>query len=194
VRLVTVELGTIETTINESGTVELGGQQTLTSPTEGAVERVLVTLGDRVRSGQQLIVLRNPDRQTILSTQQLAIQKQELTLASNRQKVAEAAAKLKAYQEEFKEIIKQRDIKQKNDIATKQLEIREQEFTLARSRQKLKEAEEKVTSEQRKLKYLEDLDRRGFIPRNELQTQQEAVRGAESGRRDAQLAVSTDTL
>ncbi len=66
VRLLTVERGAVETVINESGTLELGGQQALLSPMEGAVERVLVAPGDRIERGQTLIVLQNPDRQTAL--------------------------------------------------------------------------------------------------------------------------------
>lgn len=178
--VVTVELGTIETTINESGTVELGEQQTLKSPAEGAVERVLVQLGDRVRSGQALITLRSPDRQTILVDQQLQIQKQELTLARNRQKVVEAEEKLKAAKQEIQ--------------TGKQLQIRKQELTLARNRQKVVEAEEDLKAEEQKLQELEALDRRGFIPKNELRTQQEQIRSAQSTLREAKLTADTDAL
>ncbi|MFH7026251.1 MAG: TolC family protein [Heteroscytonema crispum UTEX LB 1556] len=51
VPIVPVKLGDVEITINQGGTVELGGQQSLKSPGEVAVERVLVKLGDRVRVG-----------------------------------------------------------------------------------------------------------------------------------------------
>ena len=37
VQTVAVETGTVENTIDESGTVELQGQRTIKSPTEGAV-------------------------------------------------------------------------------------------------------------------------------------------------------------
>lgn len=194
VKIVTVKLDTIENTINESGTVQLGGQQTLQSPIEGAVDRVLVNLGDRVRFGQELITLRNPERQTLLTTQQLEIQKQELTLETNRQKVAEVAKKLKIFQQEFQELVLQRNLEQNSKNTTNKLEIRQQELTLARSHQKLKEAEEKLQAEKIKLQEVEALDRKGFIPRNELRDQQEKVLSTESNLRDAKLAVSTDTL
>ena len=50
-RLVTVKLGSVENKISEGGTVELGGQRTIKSPEEGAVENVLVQLGDRITPG-----------------------------------------------------------------------------------------------------------------------------------------------
>ncbi len=178
--VVTVERGNIETTINESGTLELRGQQTLKSPAEGAVDQVLVRLGDQVKSGQPLIILRNPERQTILANQQLQIQKQELTLARNRQKIVEAEEKLKA-------------AKQENQT-NKQLQIQKQELTLARNRQKVVEAEEQLKGEETKLQELEALDQRGFIPKNELRTQEEQVRRAKTALWEAKLTVSSDTI
>ncbi|NMG09194.1 efflux transporter periplasmic adaptor subunit [Brasilonema sp. UFV-L1] len=178
--VVTVERGNIETTINESGTLELRGQQTLKSPAEGAVEQVLVRLGDQVKFGQPLIILRNPDRQTILANQQLQIQKQELTLARNRQKVVEAEEKLKA-------------AKQENQT-NKQLQIQKQELTVARNHQKVVEAEEELKAEEKKLQELEALDQRGFIPKNELRTQEEQVRRAKTALWEAKLTVSSDTI
>lgn len=194
VRIVPVKLDAIENTINESGTVELGSQQILKSPNEGAVDRVLVKVGDSVRFGQQLIVLRNPDRQTLITTQKLEIQKKELSLANNRQKVTEAAEKLKFYQQEYQRNINQRDVEIITKEATKKIDIRQKELALERSKQKLKEAEEKVKIEQAKLKDLEVLDKKGFIPRNELQAQQENIRSAQSELRDAQLSVNTNAL
>lgn len=94
VAVVTVERDTIETTINESGTVELRGQQTLKSPTEGAVDRVLVEPGETVKAGQTLVVLRYPERQTALANQQVKIQKQALTLERDRQKIGELQEQL----------------------------------------------------------------------------------------------------
>lgn len=98
VRLLSVERGTVETTINESGTVELGNQQTLKSPAEGAVDRVLVQPGDAVRQGQVLLTLRNPDRQTALTNQQIKIAQQQVTVSRTRQQVVEAQEQLAANQ------------------------------------------------------------------------------------------------
>lgn len=104
VRFVEVERRTIEVTINESGTVELGNQQTLTSPAEGAVEEVLVSPGDRVTAGQILITLRNPERQTALTAQRLEIEQQEETLRRNRQRVTEAREQLTADERELRNL------------------------------------------------------------------------------------------
>lgn len=93
VKVLQVERGTVETVVNESGTVELGGQQTLVSPAEGAVEQVLVQPGDRVTAGEILITLRNPDRQTALQDQQIKITQQEVTLVRSRQQITEAQEK-----------------------------------------------------------------------------------------------------
>lgn len=104
VSLLTVERGTVETTINESGTVELRNQRTLKSPAEGAVDQVLVKPGDKVRDGQVLVTLRYPERQTALANQQVQIQQQELTLARNRQKIVEAQEQLIADERELRKL------------------------------------------------------------------------------------------
>ncbi|HIK16735.1 MAG TPA: efflux RND transporter periplasmic adaptor subunit [Leptolyngbyaceae cyanobacterium M33_DOE_097] len=94
VTLVQPEQGDIENTINQSGTVELRGQVTLKSPTEGAVERVLVSPGDRTRQGQTLLTLRYPERQTALANQELQIQRQIVTLERERVRIQEAKESL----------------------------------------------------------------------------------------------------
>lgn len=182
VRLVKVERGTVENTINESGVVELSGQQTLKSPAESAVERVLVQLGDRVQASQKLIVLRDTKQETSLDAQQLEIKKQELALARSRQKVVEAQEKLKTAQRELQNRVNQ------------QAEIRKQELSIKRNQQKIAEAQEKLTAAQQELKQLQALAEKGFIPANELQDQQENVRDTQSALRDAQLEASTSSL
>ncbi len=182
VRLLAAERGNVEVVINESGMLELGGQQSIKSPGEVTVDRVLVKVGDRVRAGQKLLILRNQEGQTNLANQELEIKKQELKLARSRQKVEEAQEKLTAIQKEIRVPVNQ------------QLLIRKQETILARSRQKVEEAQAKLTAAQQKLQQLQVLNERGFIPGNELQDQQEQIRTAESNLRDAQSAVSTDTI
>lgn len=182
VRILTVKRGNVDLVINESGTVELAGQQQLKSPGEVTVDRMLVKVGDRVRFGQQLLILRNQQRQTNLDNQKLEIRKQELKLARSRQKVEEAKEKLAAVQQEIKEPVNQ------------QFLIRKQELILERSRQKVEEAREKLAAAQQKLQQLEVLAQKGFIPGNELQEQKEQVRNAEFAVRDALSAVNTETL
>ncbi|HEY9726512.1 MAG TPA: HlyD family efflux transporter periplasmic adaptor subunit, partial [Chroococcales cyanobacterium] len=168
--------------LTQSGTVELGGQQSLKSPGDVTVEQVLVKVGDRVRFGQKLLILRNPEGQTNLANQGLEIRKQELKLARSRQKVEEATEKLAAIQKEIREPVNQ------------QLLIRKQEIIVARSHQKVEEARETLTAAQQKLQQLEVLNVKGFIPGNELQDQKDQVRTAQANLRDAQSDVSTDTI
>ncbi len=182
VQLLTVKRGNVELVINDSGTVELGGQQQIKSPGEVTVDRVLVKVGDRIRFGQKLPILRNQQRQTNLDNQELEIRKQELKLSRSRQKIDEAQEKLAAAQKELKEPVNQ------------QFLIRKQELILERSRQKVEEAKEKLAATQQKLEQLEVLDRKGFIPGNELQEQKEQVRNAEFAVRDAQTTVNADIL
>src|SRR4028118_1621435 len=100
-RRVPVERGNVEIVVNESGTVELGGQQPIKSPGEVTVDRVLVKVGDPIRFAQQLVILSNQQRQTNLDNQELEIRKQELKLARSRQKVQEASEKLTAVQQQL---------------------------------------------------------------------------------------------
>jgi len=180
--IIKVEQSNVEITINESGTLELGGQQSLKSPGEVAVERVLVKEGDRITSGQQLLILRNPQQQNSLATQDLQIRKQELSLERSRQKVLEAGQKLALAQKQLQEPVKQ------------QLEIRKQELKLARNREKAVEAKQKLASEQKELQNLEVLSVKGFIPGNELQQQQAKVREAEASLKDAMVEVNTISI
>lgn len=182
VRLLTVERGNVELVMNESGTVELGGQQLLKSPGEVTVDRVLVAVGDRVKFGQQVVILRNQERQNNLADQELQIRKQELTLARSRQKVGEAKEKLAVAQKELQNPV------------SKQLGIRKQELILVRSRQKVGEAQENLKAVQQELQQDEALAKRGFISGDELQQQKEKVREAESKLRDAVSTVTTDQV
>lgn len=99
VRVVYAERGTVEVTINASGTVRIGGQQTLKSPAEGAVDQVFVEPGDPVRRGQVLVVLRNPERQTALANQQLQVNQQQLKLERNQQRIEESRIQLQQEQD-----------------------------------------------------------------------------------------------
>ncbi len=81
-----MELGTIENKISEGGSVELGGQRTIKSPTDSAVEKIFVKVGDPIIRGQNLILLRSTAGENSLLQKQLEIQKQELAIERNRQK------------------------------------------------------------------------------------------------------------
>lgn len=186
VRMIDVKLGRIEDSINESGTVELGNQQTLKSPAEGVVEQVGVQLGGLVKSGQDLVILRNPERETILTKKQLEIQQKEITLARSRQEVVEKDQKIKTAERKLQEFDSQ--------MSADQLEIRKQELNLANDRAKVTEKEEELAAVRAKLEELKALFDRGFIAANEVRDQEEAVRRAKSSLRDARLTVTTKTL
>ncbi len=105
VSVIRVSRGNIESTVNQSGTVELRGQVTLKSPTEGAVERVFVQPGSRTTVGQTLLTLRYPERQTALANQELQIQQQRILLERERQRVQEARERLAVEQQKRQDLL-----------------------------------------------------------------------------------------
>lgn len=183
VRQVTVEKDTVEDLINVSGTVELGGQQILKSPVDGGiVEKVLVGIDEPVESGQKLIILKAPERQTALAQQQLEIQKQELTLERSRQKTLEASQQLTAARQELQALV------------AEEVEIGKQKLQLARNREKVLESTDKLNNAQRELSELKLLLNQGVISENDLQQQEDRVLTAQSELQDAKLAVETTAL
>jgi HlyD family secretion protein len=173
---------TIEITVSESGTVELGGQQSLKSPGEVAVDQVFVAVGDRIQKGQKLIVLRSKQQQNNLAEQQLQIRKQDLALARSRQKVQEARERLTRLEQDTL------------DQSRQQLELRKQSIAIERSQQKIREAEAKILAEAKQLSNTETLAEKGFISGDELEQKREALRNAESTLREANLDVRTQEL
>lgn len=143
VRLLTVERGNVETTITEGGTVELREQRIVKSPTEGAVDRVLVKPGEKVRAGQVLLTLRYPERKIALARQQLKIEQEELKLARSQQKITEAQEKLIA---EERELQKLTPLMKEGAITRQLFQQQEDEVRLARAdqREAQKEARESV--------------------------------------------------
>ncbi|MEG4173009.1 MULTISPECIES: HlyD family efflux transporter periplasmic adaptor subunit [unclassified Microcoleus] len=186
VRLIPVKLGDIEDTINESGIVELGGQQTLKSPDDGTVDRVLVKIGQTITSGQNLITLRNPEQKTTLIKQELEIQKQKLTLESLHQKVAEAQEALNIAQGKLQNY--------KSGQNDELLEIQQKELTLTNNRKKVVDAEEGLAAADRKLTNYKVLFEKGYISGDALQSEEGAVRTAKTTLRDVQLQINTDLL
>lgn len=189
VRLLAAELGTIEIMINESGVVELGSQQTLKSPEEGAVEQVLVKLGDQVVAGQPLLTLRNPERQTIIANQLVTIQTQEIKIARHKQAVREAEEKLAREEANLATQLQERDLSRRTQVATKALEIKEQKITIASARQRVLNAQENLKEAERKLAQLETVYQKGYIAGQEIDDQKNNVRTAQSELRDAQLTL-----
>jgi HlyD family secretion protein len=94
VRVLPVKTSTVETTVTESGTVELGRQITLKSPKDVTVEEVKVKEGDRISAGQSLIILR--DRLIVESYQDQIVDnaKTQLDLGRAQGKIVEAKKNL----------------------------------------------------------------------------------------------------
>jgi len=103
VMLVPVKRGTVEVTVSESGSMELGGQQTLKAPREVTVERVNVREGQRVQKGQPLVMLRDREVQDSLRDQEVENKKFGLDFARNREKVAEVQAQVTAAEKRLEE-------------------------------------------------------------------------------------------
>ncbi|NJP19915.1 MAG: biotin/lipoyl-binding protein [Hydrococcus sp. CRU_1_1] len=130
----------VETTVTASGTVELGGQQTLKSPKEVTVEQVKVTEGDRVYKGQTLIVLR--DRAAMESYQEQLVEnaKTQLDLNRRREEVIEARELLKSREARYREF---QQWQQKGVISRNELRTDQDNFEQARSQLKDAQVEEK---------------------------------------------------
>ncbi|MDZ8030335.1 efflux RND transporter periplasmic adaptor subunit [Nostoc sp. DedSLP04] len=143
VRLLTVERGNVETTINESGTVELREQRILKSPKEGAVEQVMVKPGERVKLGQVLLTLRYPERKVALTNQQLQIQQEQLNLARSREKIIEAQERLTA---EEKQLQRLAPLVREGAIAQEQAKTQEDTVRVARASLRDSQAEARTTA------------------------------------------------
>jgi HlyD family secretion protein len=103
VRVLPVKTSTVETTVTESGTVELGRQITLKSPKDVTVEQVKVREGDRISAGQSLIILR--DRLIVESYQDQIVDnaKTQLDLERARGKIVEAQKNLQVRETRYQE-------------------------------------------------------------------------------------------
>jgi len=103
VRVLPVKTSTVETTVTESGTVELGRQITLKSPKDVTVEQVKVREGDRVAARQSLIILR--DRAIVESHQDQIVDNAKIQLDRDRdrEKIAEAQKTLQARETRYRE-------------------------------------------------------------------------------------------
>jgi HlyD family secretion protein len=100
---VAVKKGSVEVTITESGTVELGGQQTFKSPGDVTVEAVEVEERQQIEAGTVMLVLRDRDLERELNTQQIENQKAENRLVRQQEVVQEKQEKLQTAQVRLKD-------------------------------------------------------------------------------------------
>ena len=154
VRLIAVKTDTLEEPINELGILELGDQRPLKSPKNGMVEKVLVNVGDRINIGDQLIVLRSPDRDTKLLDHQYEMQQKELDLAKQRQTVQDAAADLAAKQEKIQALLIQNRTQLEIELQQNKLNIENEQITLKNQQQSVILARENLATSQQKLQQI----------------------------------------
>lgn len=192
--VIPVKLGDVENRINEGGILELGGQRSIKSPEDGAVENILVQVGDRVTQGQQLMSLRNPNQQTILQKKQLDIQKQEIIVERHRQEVTEAEEQLAAAQRQLQ--IDQAQYQQElaSKKAVKDLTIQRLESQVNRNRQKVEEAEIELAAAEEKLASSRELLERGFVAQQEIERGEESVRQQTTALRNAKHDLNTTLM
>ncbi len=156
-----VQKGDVEITVTESGTVELGGQQTLKAPREATVEQVHVKEGDRVRVDQALLILRDRKAQDDLKDQQVETAKLFLELKRNQEKMVSAQDKLQ------------------RDQSTLELE---------RTQQKITEVQSKLKAATARYKESQEFFTKGYISATDVQTDQDKLDSLQSELRDAELA------
>lgn len=192
--VIPVQLGDVENRINEGGILQLGGQRSIKSPEEGAVENILVQVGDHVTQGQQLMTLRNPNQQTILQKKQLEIHKQEITVERHRQEVAEAQEQLTGAQRQLQ--IDQAQYQQEfaSQKTVQDLKIQRLEAQVNRYRQKVEEAEIELAAAEEKLASSRELLERGFVAQQEIERGEESVRQQTTALRNAQHDLNTTLM
>ncbi|ESA32025.1 rnd family efflux mfp subunit [Leptolyngbya sp. Heron Island J] len=148
VPLYAVERSTVELTVSAGGTLALGGQQTLKSPqNEATVEQVLVQVRSAVDAGQPLVVLRDRNAEQELRSQQVEIQKFQLDLQRNQEKVTEVQQRVNAAIEQYQE---SQELAAQGFISED--EVREDQTELDRVRSELKDAQLAVTKTELDLK------------------------------------------
>jgi len=184
-----VELGNVENKINEGGTVELGGQRTIKSPSESAVAQVLVKAGDRIVAGQPLIRLRFTEGENLLQKKQLEIQKQELLIERDRQKVEEAQDQLKQAELEYQYDLEKYQQEVKSQKITQQIEIQQAQARVEREQQKVMEAQQELAASEAELNKSNLLLERGFIAEQEVDGQKAEIRRQQANIRDNELAL-----
>lgn len=189
-----VELGTIENKISEGGSVELGGQRTIKSPTDSAVEKIFVKVGDPIIRGQNLILLRSTAGENSLLQKQLEIQKQELAIERNRQKVEEAQNKLKIAKITYKNGLEKYQQQVKSKQISQRIEIQKNQAKLERQQQKVIEAQEDLNVAEAELNKSNNLLEKGFIPATELDGKKADIRSKEASLKNEQLALNDAIL
>jgi len=187
-----VELGTVENKISEGGTVELGGQRTIKSPTESAVDQIFVQVGDPITRGQNLIRLRSTEGENSLLQKQLNIQKQELAIERNRQKVEEAQTQLKIAEINYKNESEKYQKQVKSKQNEQRINIQKAQAQIERQKEKLLEIQAEIDALNLELTKSNLLLARGFIAETDLAQTKSRIRTEEANLRNEKLTLKND--
>lgn len=140
-----VERDSVETAIAATGTVQLGGQQTLKSPVEGRVAEVRVAVGDTVARGQPLMVLRDNQLEDIeddFRTEEVTIAQRQVAVDRARQAVLSQQRTLADEREELAErqALEERGFIPGTEVDAQERQVRQAEETLQTRELELEEA------------------------------------------------------
>lgn len=194
VRVLTVEREDVERTVTESGTVKLGSQQTLESPSDATVAEVRVAVGDRVAAGEELVVLRDAEQLTQLEEHLLRIRNAEIEVANRQEDVQNAQQALDSARRTFESLRSQMRGADRTPLVERQLTIEETALQLENQRADAEDARANRNTARDTLERDRELHDRGFISLNQLQQSENALRQAEANLRQAELQVETTRL
>ncbi|MEO1147056.1 MAG: efflux RND transporter periplasmic adaptor subunit [Cyanobacteria bacterium J06638_22] len=147
VALVPVQRGDVRILVTAAGTVELGGQRTLTAPEDATVQQLLVEERQRVSQGEILLALRARGVQGELNDALVDAQIAENNVRRDRERIQERQAQLNRAQERFQEsqglldrgfISEDEYLRDQESVETAQSNLRDVEVELANSELELR--------------------------------------------------------
>ncbi len=202
VRLVTVEKDTITIDVPATGSVKLGNQQVIKTPDEGAVERVFVAVGDSIFAGEELIRLRNPERETKITEYQLDTRINELDLESKQREIANAEIavaekKIAAAEKEEKieEIrAKLKEPHKEKELRTQDFKIRRHELDLEENRRAVINAELELEEAKEEIEIDKKVFELGLIPEERLLNKEKELRQKREQLRRAQKTLEDSII
>ena len=160
VALVPVQRGDVRILVTAAGTVELGGQRTLTAPEDVTVQQLLVEERQRVSQGEILLALRARGVQRELSNALVDAQIAENNVRRDRERIQERQAQLNRAQERFQEsqglldrgfISEDEYLRDQESVETAQSNLRDVEVELANSELELRNRQLQIQNLQTQL-------------------------------------------
>lgn len=195
IETLTVTTGNVQDQLSgERGQVELDEQITLKSATDGTVEQVVVTLAEIIKSGQNLVLLRDSQKETKILEHKYKLQTQELTLGQKRQQLKQAQLNLEEAKNNLNRQLRRIAQVEQSDLRKKQWEIDQQNFTVTQNQKKIEETKRELTEAQEKLQADERLLGKGYIAEDQWQDQTRNVRNAQSNLWSAQIELKQANL